>query len=115
MHLGAVVIITAGSCKVLQVSNYYFLCQMWVCRGTTIDVALHTFASLPVSGSLAWVSVLFWRTKKDRVVGVCLHVLLEILGTLEGLATEVTFVRLQWDMDTDVRGDVITLDGGGSA
>lgn len=44
-----------------------------------------------------------------------LDVLLQILGTLEGLSTEVTFVRLEWDMDSDVRGDVITLHGGGTA
>lgn len=40
---------------------------------------------------------------------------LQVLRTLEGLATEVTFVRLQRDMDTDVRGDMVTLDGGGAA
>jgi hypothetical protein len=44
-----------------------------------------------------------------------LHVLLEILRTLEGLSTEVTFVRLQWYVDTDMRSDVVTLDSGGSA
>ena len=41
--------------------------------------------------------------------------LLEILGTLEGLAAELAFVRLERDVDTNVRGDVITLDGGGAA
>jgi hypothetical protein len=44
-----------------------------------------------------------------------LHVLLEILGTLECLATEVTFVRLQGNMNAYVRSDVVTLDRGGSA
>lgn len=35
VHLGTVMIIVAsgGSCKVLQVSNHYFLRQMWVCWG----------------------------------------------------------------------------------
>lgn len=41
--------------------------------------------------------------------------LLQILRTLEGLAAELTLVRLQGHMDTDVRGNVITLDGGCSA
>lgn len=44
-----------------------------------------------------------------------LHVLLEILRALERFATEVTFVRLQGDVDTNVGGDVIPLDSGGSA
>ncbi len=44
-----------------------------------------------------------------------LDMFLEILRTLEGLATKLAFVRLQGDMDTDVGGDVVTLDGGGSA
>lgn len=55
------------------------------------------------------------RAKKDRVVSVGLDVLLEILGTLERLATEIAFVRLQRDVNADVRSDVITLDGGGTA
>ncbi len=41
-----------------------------------------------------------------------LHVLLEILRALEGLATEVALVRLQGDVDADVRSDVVTLDRG---
>lgn len=46
---------------------------------------------------------------------MCLDVLLEILRTLERLATEVAFVRLERDMNADVRGDVVSLDGGGAA
>ena len=52
---------------------------------------------------------------EDRVVGMGFDVLLQILRTLEGLATEVTFVRLQRDMDTDVRSNVVTLDGSSTA
>lgn len=37
--------------------------------------------------------------------------LLEILWTLERLATEVTLVRLQGHVNSDVRGHVITLYG----
>lgn len=35
--------------------------------------------------------------------------LLEILWSLERLAAELTLVRLQWHMNTDVRCDVIPL------
>jgi hypothetical protein len=52
---------------------------------------------------------------EDRVIGVGLDVLLKVLGTLERFAAELTLVRLQGHMDADVRGDVITLDGGGAA
>jgi len=59
--------------------------------------------------------LIIWRSKKNRVVGVSLDVLLQILRSLECLSTEVTLVRLQGNMDSDVGGDVITLDSGGSA
>lgn len=39
----------------------------------------------------------------------------QVLRTLEGLTTEVTFVRLQWDVDSNVRGNVVTLHSGGAA
>ena len=39
-----------------------------------------------------------------------LHMFLEILWTLESLAAEVAFVRLQRDVNTDVRRDVVALD-----
>ena len=41
--------------------------------------------------------------------------LLQILRTLESLSTEVTFVRLEWDVDSDVRSDMVTLHGSGAA
>ena len=44
-----------------------------------------------------------------------LHVLLEILRSLESFAAEVAFVRLQRNVDADVRSDVIALDSGGAA
>lgn len=44
-----------------------------------------------------------------------LDVLLEILRALEGLAAEVALVWLQWHVNTDVRGNVVTLDGCGAA
>ena len=60
-------------------------------------------------------TVRFGGTEKYRIVRVGLDVLLEILGTLESLATEVAFVRLQRNMHTNVRRDVITLDSGSTA
>lgn len=39
-----------------------------------------------------------------------LNMLLEVLRSLEGLSTEVTLVRLQGDMNSNVRRDVISLD-----
>jgi hypothetical protein len=44
-----------------------------------------------------------------------LHVLLEILRALESLSTEVTLVRLEGDMDSNVGSDMIALDRGGTA
>lgn len=44
--------------------------------------------------------------------GTYLDVLLQILGPLKGLSAEIAFVRLQRNVDSDVRGNVIALDGG---
>lgn len=44
------------------------------------------------------------------VVRMSLDMLLQILGALESLTTEVAFVRLKWHMNADVGGDMITLD-----
>jgi hypothetical protein len=74
-----------------------------------------SFTTLPVSRALTWVTVLLRGAKENRVVGMCLNVLLQVLGTLEGLSTEVTFVRLEWNVYSDVRGDVVTLHGSGPA
>ena len=75
-----------------------------------------------VAGSLGAVGsvvktavVLLARAREDGVVGVRLDVLLQVLGALEALAAELTLVRLQRDVDPDVGGDVVTLDGGGAA
>jgi hypothetical protein len=40
-----------------------------------------------------------------------LDMFLEILRTLEGLATEFAFVWFQGNMDSNVRGDVVAFDG----
>lgn len=69
-----------------------------------------------ISGAHALVRVL-WRgtADKDRVVGMGLDMLLQVLRTLEGLAAKVALMRLERDMNADVRSDVITLDRGGAA
>jgi len=52
---------------------------------------------------------------EDRVIRVRLDVLLQVLRTFEGLAAELTLVRLQGHMHTDVGSDVVSLDGGSAA
>lgn len=72
MHLGSMmVIVTSGTCKMLQVSNYCFLRQTRDGGETPIGIALRTFAALAVSRTLASV-VLFRRAQEHRVVGVSL-------------------------------------------
>jgi hypothetical protein len=48
--------------------------------------------------------------KEDRVIGVSLDVLLKILRSLERLATEVALMRLEGNVDADMRCDVVALD-----
>jgi hypothetical protein len=59
----------------------------------------------------------FWpgRAHDDRVIGMSLDMFLEVLWAFEGLATEFAFVRFEWDVDSNVRGDVVTLDSRGAA
>lgn len=42
---------------------------------------------------------------------MCLDMFLKILWSLKGLATELALVRLERNMNSDVRGDVVALDG----
>lgn len=44
-----------------------------------------------------------------------LDVLLQVLRTLKGLSTEITFVWLERDVDSNVGSDMVTLDSGGTA
>lgn len=76
-----------------------------------------TFAalSLVAGGARVAATIRLGRAKENRVVGVRLYMLLEILGALEGLAAEVALVRLQGHVHADVGGDVIPLDRGGAA
>lgn len=52
---------------------------------------------------------------ENRVIRMGLDMLLQVLGTLEGLSTEVTLVRLQGNVDSDMRRDVVALDRRGTA
>lgn len=53
-----------------------------------------------------------FRRADLRVVGMGLDMLLQILRSLESLTTEVTLVRLERHVNTDVGRDMITLDCG---
>ena len=44
-----------------------------------------------------------------------LDMFLEILRAFESLATKFAFVRLQGNVNSDMRGDVVAFDGGGAA
>ena len=44
-----------------------------------------------------------------------LDVLLQVLGSLEGFTAEIALVRLQGNVNTDVRRDVVTLHSRSSA
>jgi hypothetical protein len=55
-------------------------------------------------------SVWFRRTQQDRIVGMSLDMLLQVLWTLESFSAEVTFVRLERHVDADMRGDVVAFD-----
>lgn len=68
-----------------------------------------------VSAIHATVLVLGRATHQDRVVGMSLDMLLEILRTLEALAAEIALVRLQGNVNTDMRSNMITLHRGGAA
>jgi hypothetical protein len=52
---------------------------------------------------------------EDRVVGMGLDMLLEILGTLERLAAKVTLVWLERHVDADMRRNVVALHSSGAA
>lgn len=53
--------------------------------------------------------------EKDGVVSVSLYVLLKILGPLEGFTAELASMRLQGDMNANVRGDMVAFHDSDSA
>jgi hypothetical protein len=64
-----------------------------------------------VAGRSVLTHVRVGRAEEHRVIGVGLNVLLEILRSLESLATEVALMRLKGNVDADMGCDVIALDG----
>lgn len=68
----------------------------------------HTFACTAVCSSQGTMLVLR-RSNENAVVCVCLDVLLQVLRPLERLAAEIALVRLQGDVNANVRGDVVAL------
>jgi hypothetical protein len=77
---------------VLQISNHF----------ATLSVAILT-------------RMLLWRTEQDRVIGMSLDMLFQILRTLKGFSTEITLVRFQGNMDSNVGGNMVTFHSGGTA
>lgn len=55
------------------------------------------------------------RRANLRVISMSLDMLLQILWTLKGLATEIALMRLERHMHTNVRGDVVAFDSGSIA
>lgn len=82
--------------------------------GTQLAIVIIVARSLGALRSIVETLVLP-RAREDRVIGVGLDVLLQILRALEALATELTLVRLERHMDSDVGCDVVTLDRGCAA
>lgn len=132
VDLSVVVVITSTvSCKILQVSNYYFLsdvgmlgnnrrcCFTYLFHLVCTQSSDHLHVAPGIGGgqsrlrvSLKWLA---FFTKLYSVMVTYLYMLLQVLRTLEGLSTEFTFVRLQWNVYSNVGSDMIALDGGGSA
>ena len=70
--------------------------------------------TFPGVAAVSWVKTVvrvLSPTNQDGVVGMGFDMLLQILGSLKGLAAEVTFVRLQRNVNTNVRSDMVSLDG----
>lgn len=78
-----------------------------------LQLTLHLTAVV-VAALLPAATIWLWRAHDDRVIGVGLDMLLEILWALERLATEFTFVGFERDVDAYVRCDVIALDSRGT-
>lgn len=56
------------------------------------------------------IPVLVCGAHQDGIFGVGFDVFLQILRTFEGLSTKLTSMRFQWDMDPNMRCDMISFD-----
>lgn len=84
-------------------------------RRTVLTLAVRGHAAIAATDRTAAVCALAWGVGEHTVICMRLDVLLEILRALERLAAEVAFVRLERDVNADVRGDVVALHGGRAA
>lgn len=62
-----------------------------------------------------WQACQSWFRAGMKSRAAYLDVLLKILRPLEGLATELALVRLERNVNANVRSDVITFDSGSAA
>lgn len=76
----------------------------------TFCLAVHVPAVGVAIGTGEAVVTTVGALKDDRVISMGLDMLLQVLRTLERLATEVAAVRFQWNVDTDVRSNMIPFD-----
>lgn len=86
------------------------------CSGKCLQVSdKFTVLTWVALGSMGTATVGLRRAEQDRVIGMCLDMLFQILGAFKGLATEVALVRLQWHVNANVRCNVVTLYRSGAA
>lgn len=78
---------------------------------------LLTFAVLSrvALGTLRTTAIRLWRAEQHGIIGVSLDVFLQILGAFESFTAEVALVRLQGNVNTNMRSNVITLNRGSTA
>lgn len=100
----------------LQISDYCPRVTRWSRRQVfdtpAIGIRVLTFVPLILvsSASTAVTSATrLWRAQEDGVVCMRLDVLLQILRSLKSLAAEIAFMRLQRDMDANMRRDMVAL------
>lgn len=101
----------AGSQILLGTQVLRGFAKVGLVAGLLTLLIVHHATLLWCSLSVVWA----WRSHDDRVIGVGLDMFLEILRALESLAAEFALVRLERNVDSNVRGDVVALDCGGSA
>lgn len=73
----------------------------------------HTFGVwVSTVGGVHATGLVLGSADQNRVIGMSLDVLLEILRALERLAAEVALVGLQGNMDADVGSNMVSLHSG---
>lgn len=92
-------------------------CRNWGCKIRSIHRAWVSVGNTCGHSTLGLTrsSTRLGRAHNDTIIGVCFDMFLQILRTFECFAAELAFVRLERDMNSNVRGDVVTFDSCGSA